>query len=133
MVASRCLPATPPVGASKCLLPTLEDESPNLHTQPGGLATPSLFDVNHMSNFGNFYGSMPPNYKKEYKDYLIKNYLSNHTVDYAKIALGRNDLDGANINLPTFVTGHLHYLIHAILNNRLNSRDEIKSKSRYNW
>ena len=97
-------------------------------TQPGGLANPSLFDVNHMSNFGNFYGSMPPNYKKEYKEYLIKNYMSNHTVDYAKIALGRNDLDAVHINLPTFVTGQLHYLIHAILNNRLNSRDEMLTR-----
>ena len=59
---------------------------------------------------------------------MVRNFLSNHTVEYSKIALGRNDLDPAHINMPTFVVGQLHFLIHAILNNRLVNRDELLTR-----
>ena len=81
---------------------------------------PSLFEPG-FSHFGNYHN----NYKKEYKEYLVRNFLCNQMSEYARLALGRTDLDTANINLPAFCMGQVHFLVHAILNNRITDRDTL--------
>ena len=72
--------------------------------QPLGAQGANVFCQNWLPNIGtNSFRS-----DKEYKEYLVRSYLSNDMSAYVNLALGRKDINNSNINMPSYCLGQLH-------------------------
>ena len=91
---------------------------------PGG---PSLFSQMWTPNLGS---NTNVNFRsdKEYREYLVRNYLSNDMSAYANLALGRKDITNCNVNMPAFCLGQIHFLLQALQNNMIASPNELMAR-----
>lgn len=106
-----------------CQIPGGPQQGPGCQQLPGAnlfsqMWTPSLgtsANVNFRSD-------------KEYREYLIRNYLSNDMSAYANMALGRKDITSSSVNMPAFCLGQIHFILQALQNNRISSPNELMAR-----